>query len=426
MNITRYIASALIIFCNYSLWAQQTYIHAGKVIDGQDNKVLSEMTIVVEGSTIKDVQKGYQDPGEHQLIDLKAHTLMPGLMDMHVHIEHESSPKRYLERFTMNKEDVAFRAATYAHRTLMAGFTTVRDVGGSGVNIALGNAIAQGWAVGPRIYTSGKSLATTGGHADPTNGAKTGLYQDPGPEDGVVNGPWEARQAVRQRYKNGADLIKITATGGVLSMAASGQNPQFTMEELQAIVETAEEYGMHVAAHAHGTEGMKRAVMAGVRSIEHGTYMTEEVMDLMIEKGTFYVPTIIAGRFVAEKAAIDGYYPEVIVPKALAIGPVIESTFAKAYKRGVKIVFGTDTGVSIHGENGNEFIYMVENGMPPLEAILAATVTASELLGVEEQLGKIKPGMLADLVAVEGDPVADINNMTKVRFVMKDGVVYKQ
>ncbi len=416
---------SVLFFWSVGLTAQQTYIHAGKLIDAKSNKEQQEMTVIVEGNKIVSVQKGYQDPGSNQAIDLKNYTLMPGLMDMHIHIEGESSPKSYLERFTLNKEDVAYRAAAYAERTLMAGFTTVRDLGGSGVNIALRKAIDGGWVKGPRIYTSGKSIGTTGGHADPTNGYRRDLVDDPGPEEGVINGPWEARKAVRQRYKDGSNVIKITATGGVLSLASSGDNPQFTLEEIQSIVATANEYGMHVAAHAHGAEGMKRAVLGGVTSIEHGTYMSEEVMDLMKERGTYYVPTIVAGKFVGEKAKVKGYFPAVIVPKAAAIGPVIESTFAKAYKRGVRIAFGTDTGVSPHGENGKEFIYMVEGGMPAMETIKSATIVAAEMLGVSDKIGTVEAGMLADLVAVDGDPIEDINAMVKVRFVMKDGVVYR-
>jgi len=344
---------------------------------------------------------------------------------MHVHLEGESSPKRYLEKFTMNREDIAFRSVVYAERTLMAGFTTVRDLGGSGVNIALRNAISDGWTTGPRIYTAGKSIATTGGHADPTNGMRRDLVSDPGPEHGVINGPYEAAKAVRQRYKEGSDLIKITATGGVLSVAKSGQNPQFTMEELEAIIGTAKEYGMHVAAHAHGAEGMKRAVLAGITTIDHGTLMTEEVMGLMKERGTYYVPTIAAGKYVYEKAQIEGYYPAMVVPKALELGPKIQETFGKAYRYGVKIAFGTDSGVSPHGDNGKEFIYMVEAGMPELETIRSATLTSAQLLNIDNQLGTIEPGKLADIIAVNGDPSKDINTMTAVSFVMKDGVVYK-
>lgn len=406
--------------------AQQTYLHCGKLIDCTNKSVKEAMTIVIEGDKILELRKGYATaPQGATVIDLKNKTVMPGLMDMHVHIESESSRSSYMERTSLNDADRAFKSALYANRNLMAGFTTVRDLGGTGVNVSLRNAINQGIAIGPRIITAEKSIATTGGHADPTNGLNRALMGDPGPDEGVINGPDEARKAVRQRYKNGADCIKITATGGVLSVAKDGQGPQFVDEELEAIVQTAKDYGMHTAAHAHGTEGMLRAVKAGITSIEHGTMMTPEIMDLMKEKGTYYVPTISAGIFVAEKAKEEGYFPRMIVPKALAIGPQIEATFAAAYKAGVKIAFGTDTGVSPHGDNGKEFIYMVRAGMPAIEAILSATVTASELIGMNDKLGTIEQGKLADIIAVEGDPLANIEAMRKVRFVMKNGVVYK-
>ncbi len=408
-------------------FAQKTYLHCGKLIDVEKGKVLSEMTVVVENDRIIEVKKGYSKAGNNdQTIDLKSKIVLPGLMDMHVHLEGESSPKRYIERFTMGEVDAAFDAVLYANRTLMAGFTTVRDLGGSGVNTSLRKAIDRGAVIGPRVYSAGKSIATTGGHADPTNGYRKDLQGNPGPKEGVINGADEARKAVRQRYKNGADVIKITATGGVLSVAKDGSGPQFTQEEVNAIVETANEYGMITAAHAHGVEGMKRAILAGITSIEHGTKMTDEIMELMKSKGTYYVPTISAGKFVAEKAAIKGYYPAIIVPKALEIGPQIQSTFAKAYKKGVKIAFGTDAGVSPHGDNGKEFGFMVEAGMPEMVAIQSATIQSARLLREDHRLGIIKKGYLADIVAVDEDPTQNIKTMEKVSFVMKGGVVYKQ
>jgi imidazolonepropionase-like amidohydrolase len=419
----------LLLFCIASLagYAQKTYVHCGNLIDGKTNDVQPQMTIVVEGNKITAIEKGFSKPGTGDvLIDLSKKTVMPGLIDMHVHLESETSKDQALQRFTLNDADVAFRAASYARKTLMAGFTTVRDLGGSGVNTALRNAINQGFAVGPRIFSAGKSIATTGGHADPSNGYRKDLMGDPGPKEGVINGPDDARKAVRQRYKEGSDMIKITATGGVLSIAKDGSGPQFTDEELKAIIETAKEYGMHTAAHAHGAEGMKRAVMAGITTIEHGTKMTEEIMDLMKQKGTFFVPTISAGKFVAEQAKVPGYYHPLVVPKALEIGPQIQETFRKAYARGVKIAFGTDAGVYPHGDNAKEFGFMVEAGMPPMEAIKSATIVPAGILGMSDKFGSIETGKFADIVATDENPLKNIKTMEKVSFVMKEGVVVKQ
>jgi len=421
-----------LLFLVLNLWisttsnAQATYLYCGHLIDCTDNEVKNQMTIIVEDHKIKEVKSGYAvAPEDAILIDLKDKTVLPGLMDMHVHIEGQLSPKSYEERFRMNDADLALRATVFAKRTLMAGFTTVRDLGGSGVNVSLRNAINRGYVVGPRIFTAEKAIGSTGSHADPTNGWRKDLKGDPGPKEGVVNSPDEARKAVRQRYKNGADVIKIAATGGVLSVDKDGQGPQFTEEEMKAIVETAKDYGFITAAHAHGPEGMKRAIEAGITSIEHGTLMTPEIMELMKKHGTFYVPTISAGKFVAEKAKQKGYFPPIIRPKALAIGPKIQATFAAAYKSGVKIAFGTDTGVSPHGDNAREFIFMTEAGMSPLEAIKSATVTAAELLRKTDILGTIKAGKLADIIAVQDNPLDKIETLLNVKFVMKEGTVFK-
>ncbi len=416
----------LLICSPVLLLAQRTILQCGKLIDVTKGQVLTEYSIIVDGNTITEVQAGYTKPAAtDKVIDLKNKTVLPGLIDCHVHLEHETSPTRYQEVFTYNPADYAFQSVVFAERTLMAGFTTVRDLGGTGVNISLRNAINKKLIKGPRIFTAGKAIATTGGHADPTNGFRDDLMGDPGPEAGVVNGPDECRKAVRQRYKEGSDVIKITASGGVLSVAKSGENPQFTEDEIKAIVETAHDYGYKVAAHCHGAEAMKRAVRAGVNSIEHGTLMDEEVMQLMKQHGTYYVPTITAGRSVADSAKKPGYYPALVTPKALAIGPKIQSTFAKAYKAGVKIAFGTDAGVYAHGKNWMEFIYMTEVGMPAMEAIQSATVSAADLIGVSDKIGSIEKGKLADIIAVEGDPIKDVQVMGKVSFVMKDGIVYK-
>jgi len=408
-------------------YAQKTYIWCGSLIDGIAGQPSKDKTIVVEKNLILEIRDGFVQGGkDDKTIDLKSKTVMPGLMDMHVHLEEETKKGGYADRFIENPEDIAFEAARFAQITLMSGFTTVRDLGGTGVNIALRNAINKGIAIGPRIYTAGKAIGTTGGHADPTNGWSHAIMGDPGPKEGVVNGVDDCRKAVRQRYKDGADLIKITATGGVLSLAKNGSNPQFTEEEIRAIVETAKDYGFIVAAHAHGAEGMKRAIRAGVTSIEHGTYMDEEAMTLMKEHGTWYVPTIIAGRSVMDSAKIPGYFAAVVTPKALAVGPLIQATFGRAYKAGVKIAFGTDAGVYQHGKNYLEFVYMTEAGMPAMEAIKAATINAATLLGIQEKLGTIQNNKIADIIAVDGDPLKDMNLMKNVVFVMKEGKVYKQ
>lgn len=407
--------------------AQDTYLHCGKLIDTKNGKVLNERTVIVSGNKIKAIEKGYSKPNstEDVLIDLKNKTVLPGLIDMHVHIEHQSNKKSYIERFTKNDIDAAFQSTVFAKTTLLAGFTTVRDLGGSGVNTALRNAINKGFVIGPRIYSAGKSLATTGGHADPTNGYRRDLMGDPGPKEGVVNGISEARKAVRQRYKNGADLIKITATGGVLSVAKNSSNPQFTIEEIKAICDTAKDYDMHVAAHAHGDEGMQRAILGGVKTIEHGTKMSDKTMEMMKQYDVYYVPTITAGKEVSDKAKVKGFYPDIIVPKALEIGPKIQNTFAKAYKKGVKIAFGTDAGVFPHGLNGKEFGYMVEVGMKEMDAIQSATVVNAYVLK-NNMIGEVAVGKFADIIAVDKNPIENIHTLEKISFVMKNGIIYKE
>ncbi|MEK9787751.1 MAG: amidohydrolase family protein [Flavobacteriaceae bacterium] len=421
-------AFILFTFFTTLLTAQVTYLQCGSLFDAEKKKFLGPHTILIEGNQITAVKKGHQSPSnsEDRLIDLKSKTIYPGFIDMHVHIEGEYSPDRYLKVFQNNPEDVAYDAAAIARRTLMAGFTAVRDMGGTGVNIALRNAINNGKIKGPRIFTAGKAIGTTGGHADPTNGFRKDMVGDPGPKEGVINSVDDAKKAVRQRYKNGADWIKITATGGVLSVAKSGQNPQFAEEELAAITKTAADYGFKVAAHAHGDEGMYRAVANGVKTIEHGTLMEVRTMELMKAKQAYLVATISAGKFVAKQALIPGAYPEIIVPKALAIGAQIQETFKKAYEFGVPIAFGTDAGVYPHGENANEFIYMNEAGMPIEEALHLATYVNAALLDMGNQLGQIKAGFLADIVATDQKADEEITTLTQVSFVMKNGEVIKQ
>ncbi len=418
----------LILGClGKDLFSQKTLLHCGTLIDPATGKAEQQMTIVVEKGKVVLVEKGYTQPAvADAVVDLKKQTVMPGLIDLHVHLESETRQGNVVDRFVMNPADIAFGSTTYARKTLMAGFTTVRDLGGSGVNVALRNAINRNTVVGPRVFTSGKSIATTGGHADPTNGYRKDLMGDPGPNEGVMNGPDDAFQAVRQRYKDGSDCIKITATGGVLSQAKDGANAQFTLEEVKAVVAAAKDYGFKVAAHAHGAEGIKRAIIGGVTSIEHGTFMDDEAIALAKQYGTWLVPTITAGKSVADSAKIPGYYTDIVTPKALATGPQIQATFAKAYAAGVKIAFGTDAGVFAHGKNWLEFVYMTEAGMPAMEALKSATVNAAEVLGQTAVLGSLAPGKYADVIAVQGNPLTDMRVMEKVVFVMKEGRIYKQ
>lgn len=397
-------------------------LKAARMVDVEKGKVIKDVTVVILGDKIESVNPKRM-PKKGQVIDLGDVTLMPGLMDMHRHLTSVISKNRYLERFTLNPQDHTIRAVANAEKALMMGFTSVRNVGDrAGATVALRNAINKGVVPGPRIFTAGRSIATTGGHGDPTNGTREDIMGDPGPKEGVINGPYDARKAVRQRYKETSDLIKITATGGVMSVATSGQNPQFTDDELEAIITTAREYGLPVAAHAHGIEGMKRAIRAGVNSIEHGTFLDDEAVELMKQKGTVLVPTLTVAEWATEKAKEEGYFPEVVRKKAAEVGPVTKKALERAYKGGVKIVFGTD----FSGDNNlGEFSLMVKAGMKPMDTIIAATLNAAELQRVDDKLGSIKAGKLADIVAVKGNPMKDIHTMEKMMFVMKNGKIYK-
>ena len=421
-------ALCLLVAASGAHAAPQT-VDCARLLDVKAGVWRDKVSIVVDNGKV--VSVGPMTQGADH-IDLSAQSCMPGFIDMHVHLTHETQKQvdALRDALTQNPADAALRSVAMAQRTLMAGFTTVRDLGAAdGLNVSLKRAIDAGAIPGPRMFTAGKSIATTGGHADPTNSLSTRLSQalgQPGPNDGVVNSAEEGRAAVRARYKEGADLIKVTATGGVLSQARNGVNAQYTEDELRAIISTAKDYGFRVAAHAHGTEGMQRAIRAGVDSIEHGTMMDSDTIALMKKHGAWYVPTISAGRYVADKAKDADYYSPLVRPKAAAIGPQIQATFGRAYKAGVKIAFGTDAGVFPHGDNAKEFAYMVEAGMPPLEAIRSATLGAATLLDQSTRLGSIEPGYAADIVAVTGDPLRDIALLQQVRFVMKDGVVYKK
>ena len=397
MNIFNKSVFFLVLSVQFFYLNGDVLIHAGNLIDVETGKIESRKSIVIKNSLITSVSDGYINKSDFQeYYDLKDSYVLPGLMDAHVHLAQEYVPKAERD-LKVEPEFNAIFAAANAIKTLNAGFTTVRNVGDGGMEtISLRNAINKGIVPGPRILTSGKTIATTGGHGDPTNGLPTDLYEPPTPEEGVVDSFEDIKKAVRQRYKDGTDGIKITATGGVLSVAKSGENPQFTNNELEALISIAKDYGLWVAAHAHGKEGMLRAVNAGVTSIEHGTFMDSEVMDAMKKNGTYYVPTILAGEWVAEKSKIDNFFPELVRPKAAKIGPQILDTFTKAHKYGVKIAFGTDSGVSAHGDNWQEFALMVKGGMSPLETIQSATLETAKLFRLENEIGKIKTGFSAD------------------------------
>jgi imidazolonepropionase-like amidohydrolase len=413
-------------------------VQCGHLLDTVAGKLLGPTTLVVDAGRIREIHAGavdikpYQDAatasgGNFRYVKLPDATCLPGLIDAHTHLTFETSPTGYTDRFRWNTADYAIRSTAYAQRTLLAGFTSVRNLGdGNYESIALRNAINAGIVPGPRIFTAGKAIGSTGGHADPTDGYRMDLAGDPGVKDGVINSPEDAWKAVRLHYKAGVDAIKIMPSGGVLDESASADNPQMTIEEIKAVVSAAHDYGLTVAAHAHGAEAIRRAVLGGVDSIEHGTFMDAADMQLMKQHGTWYVPTIIAGKYVQEMAAKPGYYPPQIARKAMEVGPIIQATAGKAYKAGVKIAFGTDAAVYPHGQNAKEFEYMVQAGIPPLYALQAATTHAAELLHKSDQLGQIAVGRVADVIAVPGNPLNDITAMQRVSFVMKDGVVYKE
>ncbi len=415
-----------LLFFAQLTYAQKTYIQCGKLIDGISNSAQTQVTIIVEGNIIAGIQKGYTTGGTgDKLISLQNKTVMPGLIDCHVHLEGQLSKNSQLERFTLTDADIAYQAAVNAKKTLMAGFTTVRDLGGSGVNISLRKAIARGLVDGSRIITAGRAISASGGHVDHTDGFREDAFNHKmGPDDGIADGRDELIKAVRLQVKHGSDVIKIASTGGVLDLSENSSGAEFSIDEIKAVVETAKDYGLRVACHAHGAEGIRRAILGGVTSIEHGTFMNEEDMELAKKYGTYLVPTIIAGKSVADSAKIKGFFPPVIARKAIEVGTVIQQTFGKAYKAGVKIAFGTDAGVYAHGKNYLEFQYMVEAGMPPMEAIKAATASAADLLGISEKSGSISMGKLADIIAVDGNPLEDIKTMKNVSFVMKEGRVY--
>lgn len=408
---------------------RRTVIHCGTLLAVPGESPRPRASIVIEGDRIVEVVGGFVRPEGAEIIDLSRHFVLPGLIDCHTHITSElrAMDERLRRTLTEEPTHAAIDGTVYARRTLAAGFTTIRNVGSLGSDIyALRDRIADGVIEGPRILAAGQSIAVTGGHADRTNGISPILRPEMTPMQGIADGPYEMRKAVRERVKRGSDLIKITATGGVLSNTAAGINQQMFEDEILAVVETAHSMGRRVAAHAHGADGIKAALRAGVDSIEHGTYLDDEAIALFLRTGAYLVPTMHAGRFVTEKAAEPGYFNPAIKAKAEAVGPTIAQSVARAHRAGVKIAFGTDVGVGAHGTNAREFLYMHEAGLSPMECIRTATVNAADLCGLASEIGTIEAGKSADIIAVSGDPLKELATLLDVQFVMARGTVFKK
>ena len=424
MNLQRFFVLAIgcAFFLSWSAAAFQSdgkplVLRASRLLDVRSGQLLRDTPVVVQGDRI--VSVGGEVPADAEVIDLGDRTLLPGLIDMHVHLTSQLGPNSFTAPVRLTDADAAIRGTVYARRTLMAGFTTVRNVGADGfVDIALKRSIEAGIVPGPRIVPSAHGLSITGGHGD-ASGFRPGLL-DAGPEQGVADGPDEGRRAVRYQIKYGAEVIKIAATAGVLSFEKSVGTQQYSEEEIRIIVEEAARHHIKVAAHAHGTEGIMAAVRAGVASIEHGSILSDEAIRLMIEKGTFLVPT----SYLTTSINMDALPPP-IRAKAEWLMPKMRDSLRRAVAAGVKVAFGTDAAVFPHGDNAREFAMYTQAGMSNLEAIRTATLNAVELLGKDDR-GAIEAGLLADIIAVEGDPLDDVRVLENVRFVMKGGKVYKR
>ncbi|HEY3815325.1 MAG TPA: amidohydrolase family protein [Caulobacteraceae bacterium] len=405
--------------------ADMTYVQVGRLLaDPATGKVETNKTLVVKDGRIVEIDDGFVGSGD--VVDLRDKFVLPGLIDTHVHILSQQGPNVKMDEVTRSKSAEVVDGAVYALRTLRAGFTTVADVGDDNEPIfALRDGIAAGKLPGPRIVTSGNIVTPTGGHADVHSFRPEIMEVLESPAH--CDGPEDCRRIVRRQIQMGADLIKITATGGVLDDSATGVDQQFTDEEMLAIVQTAHSLGRIVKAHAHGTAGINAALRAGVDSIEHGTYLDDESIKLFKEHNAYLVPTLLAGHTVQEEASKpDTWMPPAVKAKALQVGPNMIAMLHRAHAAGVKIAFGTDSGVSHHGDNAREFALMVQAGLTPLEAIKAATVTASEQLRLNATVGTLAPGKAADLIAVKGDPLSDVTLLEHVNVVMKGGKIYKQ
>ena len=425
--------SVLSLLSAFAVNAQTTLIYAGKVLVGTEQDVKEQQTLVIEDSKIAAIKAGYLTKqqlnlSDADIIDLKNQMVLPGLIDMHVHVTFERDAKRNPHQWTTEYEaDYALRSLKYLQRTVDAGFTSVRDLGSSyQVIFPLKRAVERGDIVGPRIFAAGDMITPTGGHGDMHGYRRDITKATEGGGLGVCDGADDCTRAVRDVIKSGADVIKITATGGVLSNTAAGVNQQFTDEELNAIVNTAHHLGRKVTAHAHGTEGIKAALRAGVDSIEHGSFLDKDTVKLFKKQNAYLVPTLLAGATVREEVLNNPNMPKAIADKVEVVAPKMEASFKLALKNNVKIAFGTDSGVSRHGDNAKEFELLVKYGMTPKQAIKSATVEAAKLLGQSESLGDLSVGKQADIISVNMNVLDNISELSQVQFVMKGGKVLKQ
>ena len=410
-------------------------IHCGSLLAEPAKAPHTDVSLIIHNDRIEAIRPGFaaadsiaaEEGATIEIIDMKAAFVLPGLIDCHTHITGQYTADVRLRRVEETDADAAIHGVVYARRTLEAGFTTIRNVGSSGdAAFALRDSINAGLVPGPRILVAGESISPTGGHSDSTLGYREDIFAMPGALQGIADGPDACRQAVRAQVKRSADVIKLTATGGVLSATAAGTEQQFFADEIVAIVETAHLLGRKVAAHAHGTRGINAALRAGVDSIEHGSFLDDESISLFVETGAYLVPTLLAGKTVAAQATVPGFLPPPVAEKAARVGPVMQDAFGRAHRGGVRIAFGTDSGVSQHGRNAEEFALMIAAGMGAMEAIESATVSAADLLDLTDEIGTIEPGKKADIIATGENPLADITALERVIFVMRDGVVYKQ
>ena len=425
--LSRLAITSLLLASTSWVSADTTIIHAGELLAVPGEAAKSRQTIVIEGERITEIRNGFADPdefeGEVSVIDLKDQFVLPGLMDVHVHLQGELSAKNDSERLKMSSQQVEMRSVMFGMRTLMAGFTTVRDAGSSPQEMyALRDGIEKGWVNGPRIIAAG-GVGITGGHAD-ISGVSPDLM-DMFTSENVCNGPYDCRRATRNVIKYGADWIKITSTGGVLTDRETGTGQQMEMDELKEVVLAAKRMGRKVASHAHQEDGIIAALEAGVASIEHGSYTGPKAIKLFIETGAYLVPTLLAGETVVQMANHSDFMSPAIKKKAIATGAAMNANFYKAYKAGVNIAYGTDSGVSKHGDNAQEAVLMVKAGMPEMEVIISATVNSADLLDMSSSIGSIETGKYADIIAVNGSPLENIEELLDVDFVMKGGKVYK-